>query len=75
MCIFGGVCERIAFVVFATEAIAEKMMEAAQGSDIRGNSIFIDYAGEKSTSLLGQLLYNLYQVWMVYSLMVDGILD
>lgn len=48
-------CERIAFIEFATEAVAEKMMEAAQGSDVRGNSIFIDYTGEKNTSLLGQL--------------------
>lgn len=38
----------IAFIEFKSEAIAEKMMEEAQGSEIQGRSIMLDFIGEKS---------------------------
>lgn len=64
-CLFFGGYDRIAYIEFATEAIADNVFEEAQGSDVKGNSIVIDYMGKKSTALLGQLLYNLVnaQVW------------
>lgn len=39
---------RIAYLEFKSEAIAEKTMEEAQGSDVQGRSIIIDFTGEKS---------------------------
>ncbi|XP_019730935.1 nucleolin isoform X1 [Hippocampus comes] len=38
----------IAYIEFKTEAEAEKMLEEAQGSDIQGRSIMLDFVGEKS---------------------------
>uniref|UniRef100_A0A3B4TR16 Nucleolin n=1 Tax=Seriola dumerili TaxID=41447 RepID=A0A3B4TR16_SERDU len=38
----------IAYIEFKTEAEAEKMLEEAQGADVQGRSIMIDYVGEKS---------------------------
>lgn len=38
----------IAYIEFKTEAEAEKMLEEAQGSDLQGRSIIVDYVGEKS---------------------------
>lgn len=38
----------IAYLEFKSEAIAEKAMEEAQGSDVQGRSIIIDFTGEKS---------------------------
>lgn len=38
---------RIAYIEFATEAVAEKMIEEAQGSDVQGRSIILDYTGDK----------------------------
>ncbi|KAJ8374320.1 hypothetical protein SKAU_G00049000 [Synaphobranchus kaupii] len=38
----------IAYVEFKTEAIAEKMLEEAQGADVQGRSIMVDYTGDKS---------------------------
>ncbi|CAG5864192.1 unnamed protein product [Menidia menidia] len=38
----------IAYIEFKTEAEAEKMLEEAQGADIQGRSIMVDYVGEKS---------------------------
>lgn len=46
LCFFLG-WDRIAYVEFATEAVAEKMIEEAQGADVQGRSIIIDYTGEK----------------------------
>lgn len=42
------VLHRIAYVEFKTEADAEKMLEEAQGADVQGRSIVVDYVGEKS---------------------------
>lgn len=39
---------RIAYVEFKTEEIAEKMLEEAQGADVQGRSIMVDFTGEKS---------------------------
>ncbi len=33
---------------FKSEAIAEKAMEEAQGADVQGRSIIIDFTGDKS---------------------------
>lgn len=33
---------------FKTEAIAEKMLEEAQGADVQGRSIIVDFTGGKS---------------------------
>ncbi|KAK2907977.1 nucleolin isoform X1 [Channa argus] len=38
----------IAYIEFKTEAEAEKMLEEAQGADVQGRSIMVDYVGEKS---------------------------
>ncbi|XP_054645153.1 nucleolin [Dunckerocampus dactyliophorus] len=38
----------IAYIEFKTEAEAEKMLEEAQGSDVHGRSIIVDFVGEKS---------------------------
>ncbi|XP_056615409.1 nucleolin-like isoform X2 [Triplophysa dalaica] len=46
-----GLARGIAYIEFATEAIADKVFEEAQGSDVKGNSIVIDYMGKKSTTL------------------------
>lgn len=39
---------RIAYIEFKTEAEAEKMLEEAQGADLQGRSIMVDYVGDKS---------------------------
>lgn len=39
---------RIAYLEFKTEAIAEKAMEEAQGTEVQGRSIMVDFTGEKS---------------------------
>ncbi|XP_061681184.1 nucleolin-like [Syngnathoides biaculeatus] len=38
----------IAYIEFKTEAEAEKMLEEAQGCDIQGRSVMLDFVGEKS---------------------------
>ncbi|KAM4738599.1 nucleolin [Anableps anableps] len=38
----------IAYIEFKTEAEAEKMLEEAQGADLQGRSIMVDYVGDKS---------------------------
>ncbi|XP_069009510.1 LOW QUALITY PROTEIN: nucleolin [Embiotoca jacksoni] len=38
----------IAYIEFKTEAEAEKMLEEAQGVDVQGRSIMVDFVGEKS---------------------------
>ena len=38
----------IAFIEFKSEAIAEKVMEEAQGSEVQGRSIMLDFIGDKS---------------------------
>lgn len=38
----------IAYIEFKTEAEAEKMLEEAQGADVQGRAIMVDYVGEKS---------------------------
>lgn len=38
----------IAYIEFKTEAEAEKMMEEAQGAELQGRSIMVDYVGDKS---------------------------
>uniref|UniRef100_UPI0037E78578 nucleolin n=1 Tax=Semicossyphus pulcher TaxID=241346 RepID=UPI0037E78578 len=38
----------IAYIEFKSEAEAEKMLEEAQGADVQGRSIMVDYVGEKS---------------------------
>ncbi|KAM6921304.1 nucleolin [Xenentodon cancila] len=38
----------IAYIEFRSEAEAEKMLEEAQGADVQGRSIIVDYVGEKS---------------------------
>uniref|UniRef100_A0A9J8BG34 Nucleolin n=1 Tax=Cyprinus carpio carpio TaxID=630221 RepID=A0A9J8BG34_CYPCA len=43
-----GSSRGIAYLEFKSEAIAEKAMEEAQGSDVQGRSIIIDFTGEKS---------------------------
>nr|XP_055073926.1 nucleolin isoform X9 [Misgurnus anguillicaudatus] len=43
-----GSSRGIAYIEFKTEAIAEKMMEEAQGADVQGRSIMVDFTGEKS---------------------------
>uniref|UniRef100_A0A8C2ANN3 Nucleolin n=1 Tax=Cyprinus carpio TaxID=7962 RepID=A0A8C2ANN3_CYPCA len=43
-----GSSRGIAYLEFKSEAIAEKTMEEAQGSDVQGRSIIIDFTGEKS---------------------------
>ncbi|XP_059400119.1 nucleolin-like [Carassius carassius] len=43
-----GSSRGIAYLEFKTEAIAEKTMEEAQGSDVQGRSIILDFTGEKS---------------------------
>lgn len=40
--------DSIAYIEFKTEAEAEKMLEEAQGTDIQGRSIIVDFVGEKS---------------------------
>ncbi|XP_052445492.1 nucleolin isoform X2 [Carassius gibelio] len=43
-----GSSRGIAYLEFKSEAIAEKAMEEAQGTDVQGRSIIIDFTGEKS---------------------------
>ncbi|XP_056304560.1 nucleolin isoform X2 [Danio aesculapii] len=43
-----GTSRGIAYIEFKTEAIAEKALEEAQGSDVQGRSIIIDFTGDKS---------------------------
>lgn len=38
----------IAYIEFKSEAEAEKMLEEAQGAEVQGRSILVDYVGEKS---------------------------
>lgn len=38
----------IAYIEFKTEAEAEKMLEEAQGAELQGRSIIVDYVGDKS---------------------------
>uniref|UniRef100_A0A3Q3K0A1 Nucleolin n=1 Tax=Monopterus albus TaxID=43700 RepID=A0A3Q3K0A1_MONAL len=38
----------IAYIEFKTEAEADKMLEEAQGAEVQGRSIVIDYVGDKS---------------------------
>ncbi|MEQ2251824.1 hypothetical protein ILYODFUR_015202 [Ilyodon furcidens] len=38
----------IAYIEFKTEAEAEKMLEEAQGAELQGRSIMVDYVGDKS---------------------------
>uniref|UniRef100_A0A8C7ZYR2 Nucleolin n=1 Tax=Oryzias sinensis TaxID=183150 RepID=A0A8C7ZYR2_9TELE len=38
----------IAYIEFKSEAVAEKMMEEAQGADVQGRSIILDFVGDKS---------------------------
>ncbi|XP_049910850.1 nucleolin [Epinephelus moara] len=38
----------IAYIEFKTEAEADKMLEEAQGADVQGRSIMVDYVGDKS---------------------------
>ncbi|XP_067452838.1 nucleolin isoform X3 [Thunnus thynnus] len=38
----------IAYIEFKSEAEAEKMLEEAQGADVQGRSIMVDFVGEKS---------------------------
>ncbi|XP_046893050.1 nucleolin [Hypomesus transpacificus] len=38
----------IAYVEFKTEAVADKMLEEAQGAEVQGRSIIVDYTGDKS---------------------------
>lgn len=38
----------IAYIEFKSEADAEKMLEEAQGIDVQGRSIIVDFVGEKS---------------------------
>ncbi|KAM7409567.1 hypothetical protein PAMA_001178 [Pampus argenteus] len=38
----------IAYIEFKSEAEAEKMLEVAQGADVQGRSIMVDFVGEKS---------------------------
>lgn len=42
------ILDRIAYIEFKTEAIAEKMLEETQGSDVQGRSIMVDFTGAKS---------------------------
>ncbi|XP_038147641.1 nucleolin isoform X1 [Cyprinodon tularosa] len=44
----GGSSRGIAYIEFKTEAEAEKMLEEAQGADLQGRSIMVDYVGDKS---------------------------
>ncbi|XP_060889790.1 nucleolin [Labrus mixtus] len=38
----------IAYIEFKSEAEAEKMLEEAQGAEVQGRSIMVDYVGDKS---------------------------
>lgn len=40
--------DSIAYIEFKSEADAEKMLEEAQGLDVQGRSIIVDFVGEKS---------------------------
>lgn len=40
--------DSIAYVEFKTEAVADKMLEEAQGAEVQGRSIIVDYTGDKS---------------------------
>ena len=51
----------IAYIEFKTEAEAEKMLEEAQGADVQGRAIMVDYVGEKSQKgarMSGKLFEN-----------------
>lgn len=59
----------IAYIEFKTEAEAEKMLEEAQGADVQGRSIMVDFVGEKSqkgAKMSGK--YNKY-FWKNYKIM------
>nr|XP_061791092.1 nucleolin [Nerophis lumbriciformis] len=43
-----GANRGIAYIEFKSEADAEKMLEEAQGCDIQGRSVVLDFVGEKS---------------------------
>ncbi|KAJ8277190.1 hypothetical protein GJAV_G00072390 [Gymnothorax javanicus] len=38
----------IAYIEFETEAIAERVLEETQGTDVQGRSIIVDFTGDKS---------------------------
>ncbi|XP_072294123.1 nucleolin isoform X2 [Eucyclogobius newberryi] len=44
----GGSNRGIAYIEFKSEAEAEKMLEQAQGTEIQGRAIVVDYVGDKS---------------------------
>uniref|UniRef100_A0A8C9RBV8 Nucleolin n=1 Tax=Scleropages formosus TaxID=113540 RepID=A0A8C9RBV8_SCLFO len=43
-----GSSRGIAYIEFKTEAAAEKMLEEAQGAEVQGRCIIVDFTGEKS---------------------------
>ncbi|KAM8875480.1 nucleolin [Spinachia spinachia] len=45
----------IAYIEFKSEADAEKMLEGAQGADVQGRSIMVDYVGDKSQGQKGSM--------------------
>uniref|UniRef100_A0AAR2J2R4 Nucleolin n=1 Tax=Pygocentrus nattereri TaxID=42514 RepID=A0AAR2J2R4_PYGNA len=45
---YNGSSRGIAYIEFKTEAIAEKMLEETQGTDVQGRSIMVDFTGAKS---------------------------
>lgn len=47
-CLYVFCPDSIAYIEFKTEAEAEKMLEEAQGADVQGRSIMVDFVGEKS---------------------------
>ncbi|KAL7867009.1 hypothetical protein AOLI_G00148230 [Acnodon oligacanthus] len=50
---YNGSSRGIAYIEFKTEAIAEKMLEETQGSDVQGRSIMVDFTGAKSQQQQG----------------------
>ncbi|XP_031697977.1 nucleolin-like [Anarrhichthys ocellatus] len=62
----------IAYIEFKSEAEAEKMLEEAQGADVQGRSIMVDYVGDKSqkggAAGPGKLLRHLVKLCMNISL-------
>lgn len=60
------VFSRIAYIEFKSEAEAEKMLEEAQGSDVQGRSIMLDFVGEKSqkgATVTGKYRANCFPLW------------
>lgn len=45
---------RIAFIEFESEAVVEKMMEEAQGTEIQGRTVLLDFIGDKSKQSAGR---------------------